>query len=382
MKLSVLDEGIIWKNPHPSARSQVAWHGHTENIGGGELLHAMRIGQAKASRDGRCRIFRSKDHGKTWAETTPLIVSDGEDPRSSYFTAILRRTRDGSVWATAIRMKMVDPEEPGYLPENGGWLSAESFVCRSTDRGQTWSAPHILKPKDPPGGFQNVATGVIELDTGELMILFEPALNESLQKLRHEVVALYSRDQGRTWGDQTLVARDPKDELVYFDPRLTRLADGRLVCVFWTHEKQTDKTLNTTVAWSEDGHRWSKPAPTALWGFPTLPLTLSDGRLFAVYNYRRNPQGVRCTVSEDGGRTWRMDREHFLWDQQLRRVTGELASAGQERKWEVSCLTEMSTWDFGVPDPTLLDDGSVLITFYATEMDHITHQRYVRIKID
>ena len=59
-----------------------------------------------------------------------------------------------------------------------------------------------------------------------------------------------------------------------------------------------------------------------------------------------------------------------------------LASAGQERKWEVSCLMEMFTWDFGVPDPTLLDDGSVLITFYATEMDHITHQRYVRIKID
>ena len=148
MKLTVLDEGIIWKNPHPSARSQVAWHGHTENLGGGELLHAMRIGQAKASRDGRCRIFRSKDHGKTWAETTPLIVSDGEDPRSSSFTAMLRRTRDGSVWATAIRMKMADPEEPGYTPENGGWLSAKvSSAVRRTEatpgRRRTCSSPRI-----------------------------------------------------------------------------------------------------------------------------------------------------------------------------------------------------------------------------------------------
>lgn len=91
------------------------------------------------------------------------------------------------------------------------------------------------------------------------MILFEPFFTETLQKLRHEVVALYSRDRGQTWGDQTLVARDPGDQLIYFDRRPTRLAAGRWVCLFWTHDKQTDKTLNTSIAWSEDGHRWSTP---------------------------------------------------------------------------------------------------------------------------
>jgi len=382
MKLTILDEGIIWKNPYPSARAQAAFHGHTVNLGGGELLHAMRVGQAKASRDGGCRIFRSNDHGKTWSETTPLIGSKEQDSTFGYFTAIPRRTRDGTLWAVSIRFRLADPEDPHYTVDNGGWLNGESLICRSSDRGQTWSKPQYLHPENPPGGFHNAATGVVELDSGELMILFEPFFTDTLQKLRHEVVALYSRDHGETWGDQTVVARDPQDHLIYFDPRPAQLADGRWVCLFWTHEKRTDKTLNTTVAWSEDGRRWSEPAFTVLWGFPTLPLALPDGRLFAVYNYRRNPQGVRCALSEDGGRTWNMEREHVLWDQYARRVTGELARAGQERDWEGSCMAEMFTWDFGVPDPTLLDDGSVLVTFYATQMDHVTHQRYVRIQIE
>jgi hypothetical protein len=382
MKLTILDEGVVWKNPYPSARALVAFHGHTVNLGGGELLHAARVAQAKTSRDGGCRMFRSRDHGKTWSETTPLVADGDRDPAWGYFTGLPRLTRDGTLWTVSIRFRLADPEDPRYTPDNGGWLGAQSFLCRSTDRGETWSRPEYLRPEDPPGGFHNVATGVMELDSGELMIFFEPFFTESLEKLRHEVVALYSRDQGRTWGDQTVIARDAGNRLIYFDPRLARLADGRWVCLFWTHEKQTDKTLNTTVAWSEDGRRWSEPVPTALWGFPTLPLTLPDGRLFAVYNYRREPQGVRAALSEDGGRTWDMAGERVLWDQAARRVTGELASAGQERRWEGSCMAEMFSWDFGVPDPTLLDDGSVLVTFYATQLDHVMHQRYVRVRID
>lgn len=130
MKLTILDEGIIWENPYPSARAQVAWHGHTENLGDGELLHAMRVGQAKASRDGGCRMFRSKDHGKTWSETTPPIATAERDPRLSYFTAMPRRTKDGTLWAVSIRFDLADPEDPRYTADNGGWLNAESFLCR------------------------------------------------------------------------------------------------------------------------------------------------------------------------------------------------------------------------------------------------------------
>ena len=44
-------------------------------------------------------------------------------------------------------------------------------------------------------------------------------------------------------------------------------------------------------------------------------------------------------------------------------------------------MTEMFTWDFGTPYPVLLRDGTVLVTFYATQWDHIMHERYVRFGI-
>ncbi len=71
----------------------------------------------------------------------------------------------------------------------------------------------------------------------------------------------------------------------------------------------------------------------------------------------------------------------MLWDQEERRISGALAQAEQPRAWDGSCMAEMFTWDFGVPDPILLDDGSILVTFYATQMDHVTHQRYARLVV-
>ena len=77
-----------------------------------------------------------------------------------------------------------------------------------------------------------------------------------------------------------------------------------------------------------------------------------------------------------------MTSECILWDQQARRITGELAKASEQRAYEGSSMEEMWTWDFGIPHPIQLDDGTVLVTFYATQMDHIMHQRYVRFIID
>ena len=71
----------------------------------------------------------------------------------------------------------------------------------------------------------------------------------------------------------------------------------------------------------------------------------------------------------------------MLWDQEGRRISGALARSGQPRAWEGICLAEMFTWDFGVPDPVLLDDGSILVTFYATQLDHVIHQRYVQLVV-
>ena len=382
MRFNIVDEGIVWKNPYPNFRAMVTWHGHTENLGGGHLIHTARMGKTKLGLDGKCEVFRSKDHGKTWLHTNSLLADEYIDPQFAYSTATPKLTEDGTLWAAAGRWHWVEPEHPRWTKDNGGWLYCENFICRSQDQGYKWSEPQYIKPKPTPGAFPTIATPVNELSSGELMIMFESFFTETVQKMQHEVSSLFSRDGGDSWGEQTLVAHDPNDRLIYFDPRPAKLSDDCWICFFWTHDKKTDEALNTTIAYSEDGRHWSKPEESALWGFPTLPLVLPDGGLLAVYNYRRNPQGIRCALSEDSGKHWDMENEYVIWDQQTRRVTGELASQGEKRAWDGSCMAEMYTWDFGVPHPTLLDDGSVLVTFYATELDHVTHQRYVRLSID
>ena len=45
-------------------------------------------------------------------------------------------------------------------------------------------------------------------------------------------------------------------------------------------------------------------------------------------------------------------------------------------------MAEMWIWDFGVPDLVLFEDGSVMASFDATELDHARRQLRVRIRID
>lgn len=382
MKLTPIAEGIVWKNPYPSVRSRVAIKGFNLVLGPGEVLHSAQTGQARQSLDTRCLMLRSADYGKTWTTAKALVAEEDIDPRYAYTKAMLSRTTDGTVWALSMRCRQVEPEDPRWNAQNSGWLDSENFICRSADNGRTWSKPHYVQAEPPEGGFQVASSAVLELAGGEFMMVFEPFYTGTLEEMRHAVAALYSRDGGQTWGRKTIIAQDSSQRIVYFDPRMTRLADGRWICMFWTHEKKTDESLHTSVSYSEDGHVWTEPSFTPLWGFLTLPLQLADGRLLAVYNHRRTPQGIRCAVSEDAGRTWDMDSEYVLWDQRARRVTCEPARESVNRRYEGSAMLEMWTFDFGVPNPVQFDDGSVLVTFYATQLDHVTHQRYIRFSLD
>lgn len=101
-----------------------------------------------------------------------------------------------------------------------------------------------------------------------------------------------------------------------------------------------------------------------------------------MYNHRSVPQGLRCCISEVAGRTSDTSAEHVLWDQSAHRITAKPIAKSTGRAWDGTSMSEMFTWDFGGPHATTLDDGSVFITFYATDLDHIMHQRYVRLKIE
>ena len=49
----------------------------------------------------------------------------------------------------------------------------------------------------------------------------------------------------------------------------------------------------------DEGQTWSLPVKTNLKGQVCCSIALADGRVAAIYNYRREPQGIRVALSED-----------------------------------------------------------------------------------
>jgi hypothetical protein len=64
----------------------------------------------------------------------------------------------------------------------------------------------------------------------------------------------------------------------------------------------------------DGGETFSPPERLPLWGCPPFVLRLQDGRLLAVYGYRRAPWGVRACLSADEGVTWNLDDEIVVRD--------------------------------------------------------------------
>jgi len=380
MNLTILDEGVIWKHRDASTKPLIAFKGHSIPLGHGEILHAMQMGTGRFTPDAHCRVTRSRDYGKTWSEPVAPQLSGlaGHAPTSMHFN------QEPGVFRALITCDQnVAKDDPRWCKENGGWVGTTQFWCESTNGGHTWATAKPFRLPAAKGGFNVVSSPVFTLQSGDRMVVIEPMISSALAELVHEAAVVFNRNGSDEWGNKRHMAYDPEQRTLFFDPRVARLQDGRFVALYWTHDPKTDTSLRTRIGWSEDGRSWTTPKELPFWGFLSYPLPLADGRLLAVFNHRREPQGVRCVISEDAGRNWDMENEYVLWDQRIRRITGERATESVARKWEGNILAEMGTgFTFGIPYPIQLDDGSVFVSFYATLADGVMHQRYVRVRLE
>ena len=121
------------------------------------------------------------------------------------------------------------------------------------------------------------------------------------------ITGVYSSDEGKTWSDPVVMIDTPFDDR---DPSLCQLADGRLLCDWFTYEPKTedhDETCKLMLAESTDGGAtWSQPRML----FDNVPCStpirvLSGGRLI-LPTYLESSTGSSGSVaySDDGGKTW------------------------------------------------------------------------------
>jgi hypothetical protein len=184
---------------------------------------------------------------------------------------------------------------------------------------------------------------------------------------------VFSEDQGRTWGEFTVVADDPTGELLYWDQMCTILADGRIYTMIWMHLYGTSEDLANHWVVSEDGGRtWSEPRATNLRGQVCTPIALPDGRVAAIYNHRHDPHGIRLAVSDD--------LEHFdVANEIVVFDAGAEATLGEPET--ESFLAEHLLIGFGKPGGIVLPEGDILTYFWCT-VGGITDTRWVRVSLD
>jgi hypothetical protein len=258
-------------------------------------------------------LCRSKDQGFSWS--TPRLL--GIPARVVQFTAL----RSGTlIMAT------------GY-----GEYTA---IYRSQDEGETWDRCVVIwkGAPDKPGQSSLLfeeTSGVLELRDGTLIC--NGAVVEGRGGTSY---ILRSRDDGRTWGDASVVPTGtPAVEISYVE-----LPGGKIMGFA---RVQTDGLgeggAALKIVESTDGGRsWSPPRSFGLGKaqIPGFPLYLKDGRLVLVYGHRQFPFGVQAIASRDGGRTWDTDHPIILsWF-----------------SWDASC---------GIPRSLVMPDGSILTGYYA-----------------
>lgn len=112
------------------------------------------------------------------------------------------------------------------------------------------------------------------------------------------IVACISADEGKTWSPPQTVVDGPLDDR---DPSITQLADGRLLCVYFTYpnlQVYLVESSDAAASWSES----QTIAPQGL-AVSSPVRELRDGRLvLGLYDVKR--RAGASVGSDDGGTTW------------------------------------------------------------------------------
>jgi hypothetical protein len=359
--MQILDQGIVFDARLAESPARFCSFPSVARLDDGRLVVSFRAGSSKDSADEDSRVMASDDGGRTWRTLYPGF---GDLPPGRSRARCLTVTAAGGRRLLGLLgcYDRSDPALPLASPRTQGILPSTLLVTRSEDGGESWSAPREVALAPHAG---NAVTGpILQLADGRLALPYE-AWKEYHDESpgRHHASLRISADGGESWPEPAIVAHDPWGRLLFWDQRLgLDPGTGRLIAMFWTHDRSLGQDLDIHVAWgSPDGRKWTRPVSTGIAGQICAPLPLGGGRVFAGYVHRHDPPGLRAILSNDFGRTWRVSPELIFYEKDL---GGRESGMGGRREFG-DYWADMNVWTFGHPAPLLLPDGDVLVVYYA-----------------
>lgn len=198
-----------------------------------------------------------------------------------------------------------------------------AWACRSADQGRTWET--IGELPDSPGETMLIPFGrIFAAEDGTLRASAYTALKK--REERYASFMLASRDQGRSWSLHGRIADCGNETAILPLGGGRWLAASRMSCL----------TLHVS---DDDGRTWRVDGTLTLpRQFPANLLRLADGRIVLTYGNRNaNNFGVDTRISRDGGATW-----------------------GPPAR-----VSSMERGDGGYPSSVQLADGRILTAFYC-----------------
>ncbi len=259
------------------------------------------------------QVSRSSDGGRTWTTPLPLIIDVGPDffndkesiaadPTDSRYVfaswdrlrrnaggpAFFARTIDGGVtWEPARSihdpgaMSQTINNIPIVQPNTGMLLNfftridvvnnqnvATLQIIRSTDKGETWSAPITIDAQqaigatDPENGTQvrdgALIASIAASSTGQLALVWQDARFNG--GMRDAIAFSRSFDGGLTWTTPVRVNRDPLVQA--FIPTVAYRDDGTIGVTYYDFRSNTasptELSTDYWLAQSTDGITWQE----------------------------------------------------------------------------------------------------------------------------
>ena len=172
--------------------------------------------------------------------------------------------------------------------------------------------------KSGPANPRNDTASVIELNNGELLVLwhkYEASAEGGADLARCRIHAKTSADQGLTWGGERMVIDIAPGDMNVHSPAVKRLPTGELLMICLRAHSESSTTMCVYVSedegatFTELGTVWERSPGQWLQGGAVDIVVLSSGRLLLPCHGGTGGQFSQhntawCWLSEDHGRSW------------------------------------------------------------------------------